>query len=79
MHKVLARLFTITNNIKSSIFLGFDPEQCGISFGLLQAIAFSHPLRPKLVGFSQPFWLGKAACNCGFKHACTPEILRISN
>ena len=54
VHEVLARLLAIAHDVQARVFLRLDPQQGGVGLGLEQRIAFGHPLRPELVGFSQP-------------------------
>jgi hypothetical protein len=68
VHEVLPRLLAVAHDVQACVFLGLDPQQGRVGLGLAKRIAFSPPLGPELVGFSQPGWLRQAAGDGGFKH-----------
>ena len=72
MHEMLSRLLAVPNDVQACVFLGFDPQQSGICFGLSQRFAFGFPLRPEFLGFSQPFGFGQTARDRSCKHRVTP-------
>ena len=72
MHEMLTRLLAVTDDVKAGVFLGLDPQQGCVGLGLAQRLAFGLPLRPELVGFSQPGGFGQTAGNRGFKHQRIP-------
>ena len=69
VHKVLARLLAVAHDVQPGVFLRLDPEQRGISLGLLQLSPLSTPLRPEFLGFRQPGRFGQAASDGGGEHA----------
>ena len=68
VHKVLAGLFAITDDVKARVFLGLDPQQRGIGLGLLQLGALGGPLGPEFFGLGQPRGLGQTAGDGGGEH-----------
>ena len=65
VHKVLARLLTVTDDVQARVFLRLDPQQRGVQLGLRQFSAFGLPLRPELLRLGQPGGFGQAAGNGG--------------
>ena len=66
--EMLARLFTVADDIEAGVFLGLDPQQRGVGLGLQQFGAFGFPLRPEFLGFGQPGRLGQAASDRSGEH-----------
>jgi hypothetical protein len=77
VHEMLARLFAVAHDVQTRVFLGFDPQQRRVGLGLEQRIAFSPPLRPELVSFSEPGGLGQATGYGGFKHQRIPFFTEV--
>ena len=67
MHKMLARLLAVANDVQPRVFLLLDPQQRRIRLGLLQFGALHLPLRPELFGLGKPGRFGQAAGNGGLK------------
>ena len=65
VHKVLARLLTITDDVQAGVFLCLDPQQRSVLLGLRQFGAFGLPLRPEFLRLRQPGGFGQAAGNGG--------------
>jgi hypothetical protein len=65
VHKVLARLFTITDDVQAGVFLCLDPQQRSVLLGLRQFGAFGLPLRPEFLRLRQPGGFGQAAGDGG--------------
>lgn len=69
---MFAELFTIADGVDTGVFLFLEPHQCGVTFATLERFAAQAPGWPKLFGFSEPFGLRQAACDCGSEHAHSP-------
>ena len=63
VYKMLARLFAVAHDVQARILLRLDPEQRGISLGLLQLSALRLPLRPEFFCFGQPSRFRQTACD----------------
>ena len=68
VHEMLARHFTVADNVDAGVFLPFDRQERCVELGLRKLVAGKPPLRPQSVGFGEPRRLRQAAGNGRRKH-----------
>ena len=73
MHKMLARLLPIAQDIKPRVFVRLDPSQRGIGLGSLQFGPSRLPFWPEFLGLGKPRRFGQTARDRGLKHIDLPK------